>query len=347
MKKTKIVALALSAILCASTFIGCSPQTPVNNLAVNADLGLSQYNWKYADDEVMFTVGDTPVDFAEYRYYVMNARASFDGGDVSYWNAETATEFSDYIINEIKLLSALRSYCEKNNIVLSEKDKQEIANTGYEAFGMTQEEYNSWLEGTYLTEELFEKSFVDQYLIQNLYKSCTSDEEIKAYAQENYVRASHILVSTLDENGLPLEGDALDEKTALANSLYQRALAGEDFDALIEEYGEDPGMTTHPNGYFFTKGVMVKEFEDKSFELEVGQIGEPVKTNFGYHIIKKLPLDVEYEIANETTEYWDMVYALGSEEGYNLIVEYANTLPVEKTDAFNDLNIGNIIVSKK
>lgn len=358
MKKIKIIALALSALLCVSAFTGCfskdeknnesnNVQNPASNIAATADLGLSQYNWKYDDDEVMFNVGDDAVDFAEYRYYLMTIKSSFDGGDPTYWNDETEAEFSDYIIDEIKLMSALRSYCTKNNIVLSQKDKQEIADMNYDSFGMTQQQYTDWLENVYITQELFDRTLVDQYLVQNLYKSCTSDEEIKEYAEKNYVRVSHILVSTLDENGLPLDGDALEEKTALANSLYNRAVAGEDFDALVKEYGEDPGMASAPKGYFFTTGKMVKEFEDKSFELEVGEIGEPVKTSYGYHIIKKLPLDVEAEIANETNEYWEIVYLLGGEEGYNIIAEYASTLPVEKTDALNDLKVSNIIVSKK
>lgn len=357
MKKTKIIALALSAVLCASALTGCSNETenkndtntqnPASNIAATADLGLSDYNWKYSDDEVMFTIGETPVNFAEYRYYLMTIKQSFDGGDPAYWNDTTEAEFSDFIINEIKLMNSLRSYCAKNNIVLSEKDKNEIEAIDFNTLGVSEQEYNSILEYNFITPELFNRTFSDQYLVRNLYRSCTSDEEIKDYAEKNYVRVSHILVSTLDENGLPLDGEALNEKTELANSLYQRAVAGENFDELIKEYGEDPGMVASPQGYFFTTGKMVQEFEDKSFELEVGKISEPVKTSYGYHIIKKLPLDVEAEIENETNEYWEIVYLLGGEEGYNLIVDHADTLPIEKTDAFGDLKVSNIIVSKK
>ena len=49
-------------------------------------------------------------------------------------------------------------------------------------------------------------------------------------------------------------------------------------------------MKTNPNGYVFTYNEMVKEFEQASFELEPGQVSQPVKTSYGYHVILKMPL---------------------------------------------------------
>lgn len=78
-----------------------------------------------------------------------------------------------------------------------------------------------------------------------------------------------------------------------ATEALTRAKSGEDFDALIEELGDDPGMESEPaktEGYLVTEGSnYVDEFEEASLALtEDGQISELVPTDFGYHIIKRV-----------------------------------------------------------
>lgn len=94
---------------------------------------------------------------------------------------------------------------------------------------------------------------------------------------DNYVTAKHILV---------------DNKT-LADVVLTMLADGEDFDNLIEEFNIDPGQTKD-SAYTFTYGEMVEEFEKAAFELEEGAYTkEAVETAYGYHIIKRLPLDKE------------------------------------------------------
>ena len=75
-----------------------------------------------------------------------------------------------------------------------------------------------------------------------------------------------------------------------ANEILEREKNGEDFDALIKEYNEDPGMESNQDGYFFTDGEMVSEFEDATKSIEPGEI-TMCKSDYGYHIIKRLPID--------------------------------------------------------
>lgn len=92
---------------------------------------------------------------------------------------------------------------------------------------------------------------------------------------DNYVTAQHILVT--DE--------------ALCNEILEKIAKGEDFSALIEEYNTDPGQSKN-SSYTFTYGEMVEEFEKAAFALKEGEYtAEGVKTAYGYHIIKRLPLD--------------------------------------------------------
>lgn len=69
--------------------------------------------------------------------------------------------------------------------------------------------------------------------------------------------------------------------------LRQRAAAGEDFNDLARTYSDEPSAAQSGGDLgWFTKGRMVKPFEDAAFALETGQLSEPVLTRFGYHLIK-------------------------------------------------------------
>jgi peptidyl-prolyl cis-trans isomerase C len=95
------------------------------------------------------------------------------------------------------------------------------------------------------------------------------DEAAKAQPPQPEVHARHILLPTEDE-----------AKAALA-----RVKAGEDFAKVATELSKDPGGEGGDLGWF-THDKMVPEFADAAFKLEPGQISEPVKSQFGWHIIK-------------------------------------------------------------
>ena len=145
-------------------------------------------------------------------------------------------------------------------------------------------------------------------------KFVANEEEVKAFYDENKetifkydgVRAKHILIMPETDE----EGNSTDKQwntaKSTADKVYKLAKKGEDFDSLVAEYNMDPGVESNPDGYTFAKGEMVAEFEEKCYEMEIGEISEPVKTAYGYHIIKleeKIPYfefdaDVEAYIKN-------------------------------------------------
>ncbi|MBT8380103.1 MAG: peptidylprolyl isomerase [Ignavibacteria bacterium] len=95
---------------------------------------------------------------------------------------------------------------------------------------------------------------------------------------EKFVRASHILIND--------EGD--DEKNLTeANRIYQELLNGADFGETAKQHSNDPGSGKLGGDLgWFGKGTMVKEFEEACLNADVGEIVPPLKTTFGYHIIK-------------------------------------------------------------
>ena len=118
--------------------------------------------------------------------------------------------------------------------------------------------------------------------------------------------------ATLDESSAKLEtvtAEAYDEILPTAQDVLARAQSGEDFDSLIETYGQDTGMNNEPNksrGYLVCDGLSVYEqsFQDAAMALEkVGDVSaELVKTSYGYHI-----LQYATDIAAGEVEYTDEI----------------------------------------
>lgn len=137
-----------------------------------------------------------------------------------------------------------------------------------------------------------------------------TDEEIRDSFKNDYLRAKHILISTKDQTtGEDLDEAKMAEAEEKANEILERAKNGEDFDALIAEYNEDPGMSSNPDGYFFTDGDMVQEFEDATKSIQPNEI-TICKSSYGYHIIKRLTLEESdekfeeyFESAKSSVEY--------------------------------------------
>ena len=78
------------------------------------------------------------------------------------------------------------------------------------------------------------------------------------------------------------------EKQSESLSIAERLKKGEKFGKLAKELSIDSGSAKKDGNLgYFTKGMMVKPFEEVAFKLQIGEISEPVKTQFGYHIIKR------------------------------------------------------------
>jgi len=132
-----------------------------------------------------------------------------------------------------------------------------------------------------MTEDDLHADLLEQAQLRKLLSSQISitDEDIKNYYDQNkasfsteeQVRASHILVETKEE----------------ADAIVKQLKEGADFAALAKEKSLDTGSAANGGDLdFFGKGAMVPEFEEAAFALKVGDVSEPVKSDYGYHIIK-------------------------------------------------------------
>jgi peptidyl-prolyl cis-trans isomerase C len=142
----------------------------------------------------------------------------------------------------------------------------------------------------------------------------TYDDVAKQQKPEEEVRARHILVET--------EPDA--------QAALKRVKAGEDFAKVANEMSKDPGSKGGELGWF-TKERMVPEFADAAFKMQPGQISDPVKSQFGWHVIQVEerrqkqfpPLD---QVRDQVTRY--VVQKSQSE----LILKLREAAKVERTE---------------
>ena len=102
------------------------------------------------------------------------------------------------------------------------------------------------------------------------------------YKNPEQVKARHILLK------VPKDASAHeDEKIKeTASALLQRIKEGEDFISLAKEYSQDTSASNGGDLGFFTRGQMVKSFEQVAFALKTGEVSEPVRTKFGWHLIR-------------------------------------------------------------
>ncbi|MBF0201978.1 MAG: SurA N-terminal domain-containing protein [Desulfamplus sp.] len=117
-----------------------------------------------------------------------------------------------------------------------------------------------------------------------------TSESIELYYEENrdkfmtpeQVEASHILIKVEAD----ADDDAVEAARMEAHEIYEMALSGAEFEDLAREFSQGP--TKDKGGYLgtFSRNDMVKPFADKAFSMQPQEIGEPVRTQFGWHVIK-------------------------------------------------------------
>ncbi|QUH29534.1 peptidylprolyl isomerase [Vallitalea guaymasensis] len=186
----------------------------------------------------------------------------------------------------------------KNN----EKSAEEFLKKYEEQFGkekmaedeITLDVVKKLLEQQTLTGALFEQEMKDyEANEEELNTLLDQSPEYKGYQENGYdyyakqVRVRHILLKTLDDANQPLPDDKKAEVKAKAEEVLAKVKAGEDFEALVKEYSEDPGSKDKGGEYTFGRGSnFAPEFTEASFGMEPGDVTELVETSFGYHIIK-------------------------------------------------------------
>ena len=152
----------------------------------------------------------------------------------------------------------------------------------------SENEFQSMLETSNITTGIIKERIHNDLLIKEFVKTnfpseCDiSSEKLNDIYQENQdsfrtqemVKASHILVQGQD-----------DESLKKIVRIRESIKSPQDFHRIASECSDCPSSIHSGDLGYFTRGKMVKEFENAAFDLTINEISEPVKTQFGYHII--------------------------------------------------------------
>ncbi len=245
---------------------------------------------------------DEPESSTESSSTESSSESSEDKNPATLWDAIVENKpAKDYVIDKAYENCAWVIIMEKKaaeyKIEFTDEDKATLESNYAQNGGKAELETNLNEMGVSIEtyERIVKAGIIQEHLKELLYGeesgNGVSEADQKKEYDENYRRVKHILFKTQgltddkDEEGNVTK--SVDEKKAEIEATYKevlaRAQAGEDFEALVEEYSED-GMDKD-KGYIFKKGDMVSEFETAAWDLAVGEISS-CESTYGWHIIK-------------------------------------------------------------
>ncbi len=267
-------------------------------------------------NEIVGTVGEEKISAKEFKFYVNMEKSQIEAQEgiadkskeekKKFWEAEENAEKKQTVIentfNNLTELKILLMSAKKDNVKLEQKDMDDI-NSSIEEIVKSEgngnrEAADKAIKEIYGVSIDDYKAFYQDYVLA--YSSYASNQpgkieinesDIKAEFEKNKeqydkVTVKHVLVLTSDsETQNPLPEDEIAKKKLLADEILNKAKAGEDFEALVKQYSEDPGSKDQGGEYTFGRGEMVTEFEEWSFAAKEGDMGV-VQTSYGFHVMK-------------------------------------------------------------
>jgi parvulin-like peptidyl-prolyl isomerase len=248
--------------------------------------------------DALVSIGSESYSQAEFQFYVDNMKEQMASDADIEKVKEKAYEMA---VDDLETLAVAK----KLKLKMTETEKSQAKKAVTQML-------SSYGGEDALKEKGISKSFVQKIYDANIYnkklnekvskEESVSDDEMKAYFDQNYRRAKHVLFLTKDmETGEEYSEEQAAEAQKKAQDTYAKALTGSDFDSLVEELSEDPGSKSSPDGYVFTDGDMVDEFADAVDAVNPGGV-IIAKSSFGYHVIKRLALDETPELYSQFFE---------------------------------------------
>ena len=317
----KFVAIMLVSVLALGCLAGCGSKKEDTVMTVDGvDVSF---------DEYMYYLNTAASTLINYYQASTGAGVDWDGVciyDKTRTNAEWCINEALYnaaqgcvIMSKGKSMNALPT----DEQLKSLEDNISTIRKNYEESDDPDAAFADALNGQGFTLESFKAVNKINFTLSNIFTSLygengekLSEEKLQTYIEENgYMTSAHILFRTKEdvkgENGQTTQEELSDsakaEKKAQAEKLCKELQAIKDdtqrkekFFEYMKEYSEDPGKESFPNGYCFTEGTMVEEYTDTTRELKNYEVSDVVESDFGYHIIMRLPtVSSDVDTANQ------------------------------------------------
>ena len=288
----KLICVIITAFLSLSLLAGCSGSS--------GDVVVNVKNETVTEGELLFFIANTVEGITNQYMSGMT-----DEQKKEYWQTEIdGKKPTDYIresaLSELIHYTVLSQAAKDSGITVSDSEVNTQFSKSYDGdiVSKLKEDYGVSKASikAVLRKQILREKYIDR-VVSKEEGFEPSEEDLNKLFNENYLKAKHILVMTVDPNtNQPLDEEKIKEKEKLAENILSRLKRGEDFDKLMNEYSEDSGLQAYPEGYVFTEGEMVTEFYEGTKALEINQISELVPSTYGYHIIKRtelLPADIK------------------------------------------------------
>jgi len=332
----------LAAALAAAVLAGCTPAAdPVQASPAQGEDDLAYLTADLRSDSELVSADGQPITAQRYLFWLANAVYTRKNQgqllDDSAWEEEldgmpAAQALKADALEAALLYRVIETKAGEMGITVTREQRAQLEEQMEQAAEQVggEEAFQAGLDRQCVSKEellaINEVYFLNQGILNQLTQEgalAVTDADLDAYIEEQGVYgAKHILISTRHENADGSFTDFTEEETAqaldqagqLREQLRQAGDTQEKFDELMNAYSADGrdenGDLYAPQGYpCVEKGRMVPEFEAGALALEPGQISEPVKSQFGYHIILRIPVDRQLvrESCNENYKFHQLV----------------------------------------
>ena len=219
---------------------------------------------------------------------------NMDEGQLTAFIQRTATQLAE---KKLLLIAA-----KKAKVKASSSEVERILNGQYERSG-GKEAFIAFLNENgvdykFVENDVKNSVIINAYLTKIVDDGITEEQLNEAYqsfTKDTTVSVRHILLLTQEKTDAEKK-----EIHKRMEGILTRARAGEDFAELAGTYSEDPGSKENGGLYEnFSRGAMVKPFEDAAFNVPVGEISDIVETRYGYHILKVIERNTDEKSLDE------------------------------------------------
>lgn len=259
-------------------------------------------------DDTVASVGEETVSAGEIAFLIAQnveaVKKQMEGMEDSekqeYWNTDVDGKKPADIIKENAMeyllnYAAFAQASKDEGISVSSSEVKTKMNTAFSQEDLKKYKDTYGVSSDAVRKVVRKQLLYQKYLTRILEKKKDynpTEEQLAELFKSDYFKAKHILFKITDsETGAEYSPEQVAEIREKAENVLSRAKRGEDFDKLMNEFSEDPGLSSNPDGYVFTDGEMITEFQDAVKNLPENGISELVKSSYGFHIIKRLPLD--------------------------------------------------------
>jgi parvulin-like peptidyl-prolyl isomerase len=236
--------------------------------------------------EAIAVVGDREIPKTEYDRLLAQAQATYEAREQDFPEAGTPefAQLRNALVRSLVEQAQFEIAAEELDVTVTDEElDKRLDELKQQFFDGDEQKYKDELEKQGLTEEQVLKDLRTRMLSEKIFEKVTSevevtDADIQAYYEENRSQfetpasreVRHILVKS----------------KAKADDIHAQLENGGNFANLAKQFSEDPASKNEGGKFTAQKGATVAPFDEVAFELETGELSEPVKTQFGWHIIE-------------------------------------------------------------